>query len=403
MILCDKNKCTGCLACYNVCKAGAISVYKDKEGFIHPHIEEEKCLNCGLCEKSCPILAEPNRNRLGSVEAYAAWSKDYSLVRKSSSGGVFSVISTEILKRGGSVYGAAFDDKFQVHHIRVDNIKELTRLRGSKYVQSFIGKTYQDAKEDLKLGRWVLYSGTPCQIAGLIKYLGKEYERLITLDLVCHGVPTPLMFDEFKNYLERKYNSNIVEYSFRDKKWSWFHFNQMCRFENGKKYYGKWEESFFFRGFLRDYYTRICCHDCQFAKPQRQGDITIADFWCYRRAKGEEKNRDRGVNAVIVNTQKGKDIFEILKKQLYVYKKSIEEIIETNDSLVRPYPVSPLREEYWEDYENSGYDFLIDKYFYPDHIKKDVNILYTYGKNVYRVCIFINFIMKKLKNILFHG
>lgn len=400
MKLCDKEFCSGCLACYNACNHNAIKLIKDEEGFTYPLIEKTRCKECGLCIKSCPVVSPFDHEKLESIEVYAAWNKDYEIVRKSSSGGVFTTVSRWIFSKNGVVYGAAFDEQFNLNHIRVDKEIELFKLIGSKYLQSNIGDTFRYVKEDLRNNLWVLYVGTPCQIAGLNNYLGNKIDnsRLVTIDLVCHGVPSPLMFQEYKNYLESKFNSKLKSYSFRDKKWSWLHYNIKAEFENEKIYYGKWEEDIFKRGFLRNLYLRPSCHQCLYANTNRIGDFSIADFWCYSGEKHEEKNRDRGVSVVMVNTSKAKNIYSQIEDCLYSYSKPLSQPVKTNRSLKECFPASSKRNQFWEDYRNYGYEYLIDKYFYPEKIGITLKILYLLGpKFSHMVSSLISLFSKSLK------
>ena len=385
MEICPKETCTGCLACYNACSHKAIELRKDEEGFIYPEINAELCVDCGLCKSVCPIIVGTDDVTHEPLATYAAWNRDKHVVRKSSSGGLFTTIAEWVLAKNGVIYGAAFDENLHVRHRRVDTITDLERLRGSKYVQSFIGESYQLVREDLELGRWVLFSGTPCQIGGLKKILNdKICEKLITIDIVCHGVPSPLIFEEYKNYLERKYQSKIVSYSFRDKKWSWNLFNMRATFENGAEYIGKWEEDIFFRGFLRELYQRPACHTCHFTSINRCGDFTC------RHEAGEKHDFDKGVSMILVNSEKAKNVLEDIKQGLYCYSRTIDDAKAGNECLYTPFEMSPERESFWIDYQKYGYDALIDKYLYPEKMSKSSKRLYKYGK-------FINLIYKTLQ------
>ena len=385
--LCDKDKCTGCLACYNACNHDAISIISDGEGFLIPSIDTSKCVGCNLCVRSCPVLSFIDHPRLSSIEAYAAWQHDYDIVRNSSSGGVFTAIAQWVLKKQGVVYGAAFDKNLKVSHIGVDDVNELHLLQQSKYVQSNVGKSFYQTKQYLKEGRWVLYTGTPCQIAGLNNYLGVKLDKskLLTLDVVCHGVPTPLVFEDYKKHLEQKHSARLINFSFRDKKWSWLHFNVKATFSNGKEYYGTWEADPFMRGFLREYFLRPSCHQCKYASLERPGDLSIADFWCYKHQRQEEQNKDRGINAVLVNTVQGKIVFDEIKKDLFAYQKPIDEPVRTNQALRGCFPPSPKRVDFWKDYKMYGFEYLIPKYLYPEKMGLGLKILYGLGKKPYYI------------------
>lgn len=377
--LCNIELCTGCMACYNACGKHAIKIQTNKYGFNYPSIDESKCIDCGLCTKACPILFPRPQNSL--LETYGAWSKDSAIQQNSSSGGFFTIVATWILSKGGIVIGAAFDSHFNVNHVAIDNINELYKLRGSKYIQSNINSAYKETRKYLDEQRYVLFTGTPCQIAGLKSFLrNKEYTNLYTLDLVCHGVPSNLIFQSYKNWLEKKYNSNIINFKFRDKKWSWAKYNIKATFKNGEVYYGKWEEDVFMRGFLREYFLRDSCHHCHYTNLNRPGDITIADFWGYKKGKKEKNNKDEGISLLIINTPKGKTMFENCKSHLIYYKKDIQIAVNGNKCLSNCFPVSPLKEDFWQTFYNQGFEATIERYLYPEPINNITGLLYKYGK-----------------------
>ena len=372
--------CTGCMACYNACPHGSISINTDEEGFVVPVINHDTCLKCGKCMRACPIL-----NELKPVEAQTAfkgWARDEELLKNSSSGGVFSLLSSQVLADGGYVYGAAFDENLELRHISAHTEDEMPKLRGSKYVQSFIGESFRKIKEKLDEGSSVLFCGTPCQVAGLNGFLGKkDYPKLLTVDLVCHGVPSPKVFRSFKEWLEHENNSKISAYGFRDKKWSWLKFNSKVIFENGNRHYGTWEEDPWMRGFLREYFLRQSCHHCKFANMNRQSDITLADFWSYYPKKGEVKNNDNGCSLILVNTKKGRDAFEACKPRMHCYRITLDEARRCNQALNRCFPESPMRAEFWKDYNCKPFNDLIDKYMYPEEISGHYQMVYKYGKD----------------------
>ena len=378
--LCDKELCTGCMACYNACPHGSISVTTDDEGFAVPIINHDTCLKCGKCTRVCPILNE--LNQVEKQTAYKGWTRDDELLKNSSSGGVFSLLSSQVLADGGYVYGAAFDEKLELRHISAHTEEEMPRLRGSKYVQSYIGETFREIKKGLDDGKKVLFCGTPCQVAGLNGFLGKkDYPKLLTVDLVCHGVPSPKVFKSFKEWLENENYSQIEEYKFRDKKWCWTRYNSLVTFKNGAKHYGKWEEDPWMRGFLREYFLRPSCHHCKFANMNRQSDITLADYWSYICKKGEINNRERGCSLVLCNTDKGRKAVELCKGEMICYPITINEVRRCNRALNGCFPASPLREQFWKDYKSLPFDTLIMKYMYAEAIPTHYRLVYKYGNS----------------------
>ena len=293
--------CCGCGACYNKCPVGAISMQENEEGFLAPVIDESKCTNCGLCVKSCPSL-NVQYNNTDKPECYAAMADD-EIRMKSSSGGIFTLLAEYILDKGGYVCGAAFDDNWDVHHIIIDNKNDLDKLRGSKYVQSNTENCYKQIKKLLDEDKYVLFSGCPCQVAGLYSFLGKNYEKLYTVDILCHGSPSRGVWQK---YLNENFNKNeIKKINFRDKNkigWSCSHCTISMR--NGKD-------------IVTDDYTKLfhlsinlrkSCYDCNYSKKPRPADITLGDFWGISdHIKG--LNDGKGLSFVLINNDKGKFFF----------------------------------------------------------------------------------------------
>lgn len=296
----DKTECCGCSACVQICGHNAICMKTDDLGFSYPYVNKEKCIDCGLCEKICPILND-NVERI-PTRVFAVKNKDLSVRLASSSGGLFSIIAENVLREGGIVYGAAFNEEWDVEHIRITKSEDLSKLRGSKYVQSSIGNIYKEVQKDLRDNKKVLFSGCPCQIAGLKSFLRKNHPNLITVDFVCHGVPNPRIWKEFlleerfnlhKHFGEKRLKSSrekltINKISFRDKENGWERFNfvmQMKKQKNGEDNYViqtnstyVWEHPYMLM-FLKDYILRPSCHNCHFRKGKGGSTYTIGDYW----------------------------------------------------------------------------------------------------------------------------
>lgn len=301
-------------------------------------------------------------------QVFAAWTKDESLRRSSSSGGLFSELAKSILNSQGVVFGAAFTEGLELAHIHIENEADLHLLQGSKYVQSSMDFSFVKALEFLRQGRKVLFSGTPCQISGLRKFLGPDFENLFTIDVVCHGVPSPMVFERYKRWLEEKNHSRLRSFSFRDKHWSWGNFNTLAKFDDSKTVYrGKLHDDPWMRGFLRDYFLRPCCHVCRYTTLQRQGDISLADYWNYPKSLNPKYyNNDKGISLVLVNSPAGAKLFDEVVGAIIFRETDIVPALKGNSSLRRPPRSSLLRENFWRDY-NSGMDFdiLVQKYMYP--------------------------------------
>ena len=267
----EKAKCSGCYSCINICPKKCIEMREDEEGFEYPVVNKNVCINCNLCEKHCPI--ENKERNIEEPIAYAAINKNEEIRRESSSGGMFTLLAEAILDKGGVVYGAAFNDEYIVEHIKVTQKEDLKLLRGSKYVQSKIGTIYEDVRDSLQNGKWVYFTGTPCQVDGLLTYLGKEDSHLICQDIVCHGVPSPKIW---KWYL-KQIKLNNARISFRDKSTGWESYSFTI---NQKKKFTQYaSDNLYMRAFVKNLSLRPSCYECQSKGIKRKSDITLGDFW----------------------------------------------------------------------------------------------------------------------------
>ena len=302
----EKTDCTGCAACYCVCPSGCISMRADSEGFLYPIIDDKKCKNCGLCINVCTYVKEkiPKHKMM---RMYGIKSNNETERYLSSSGGVFSLISREIIRRNGVVFGVAFDSNWKVIHTLINSEEDINRLRGSKYVQSNVLDTYSQAKKILTTGKLVYYSGTPCQIAGLRAFLDKDYDNLITQDLICHGVPSPEVWEKYINTVRKKHA--IKQVLHRDKVLGWSRFSLTVEYENGKKLTEDLTENAFLRGFLCNLFLRPSCHNCRYKGKERISDITLADFWGCNHIEPSLYD-EKGSSLVLVNTLKGHKLLD---------------------------------------------------------------------------------------------
>ena len=361
--LCSADKCNGCEACANICPQSAIFMDSDKHGFLHPFIDEEKCVSCGLCKKVCSV--ENSNAQVNSVQAvYAAWNRNQKVRFVSSSGGIFTLLAEDILKSNGVVYGAAFMD-YSVQHIRINSLADISKIRGSKYVQSHISDTYKHVKSDLKSGKQVLFSGTPCQVQGLKNYLVETYFNLICIDVICHGVPSPMVFYDYLACLEEKYTSRVRSISFRYKKPGWTVFSMKADFENGSSYINSKFKDPYLYFFLMgggDLTLRDSCHQCQFSSPNRTGDITLGDFWKYDAENFSQRGSEKGVSLVLINTDKGRKLFEAIKGQIHFEKSTMALAHKSNQSLSKSWPKPAIKEQFWKDYYEIGFIGVANKY-----------------------------------------
>ena len=349
MIICPPEKCTGCMACMNICSSNAISSNQDEKGFYIPLIDDEKCIDCGLCKKICPVL-KGVRYYPKKDSVLAAWAKEEDIRKSSSSGGVFPVLAKYIVQQGGTVYGAALDEVLTVKHISCENEKQLGKLQGSKYVQSNIGYIYRDVKKKLDTGKKVLFSGTSCQIAGLNAYIKAPHNNLFTIDVLCHGVPSPLYFSDYMKYVQEKEGKRIKHIFFKYKKPSWSFYSMRIIFQDGTEYIKSAYDDPYLCAFLKNYITRECCQECSYACGQRVADITIADFWGYVSEKRSQKDTDEGISFVIVSSEKGQKLLDGVSQSFITIKKSMKEAQEGNRGMTRPHQLNEGYHTFWEEY-----------------------------------------------------
>lgn len=354
----DKTKCCGCYACFNICPKQAIEMKEDEKGFKYPTIHKEKCINCGLCEKVCPITNKTKTENM--PKAYACYNKNEKIRLESSSGGIFTLIAEYILDNNGIIYGAAFNDNWDVEHIRIDNKDDLSKLRTSKYVQSNINNTYKLAKKDLDDGRKVLFTGTPCQVNGLYSFLNKEYSNLYTQDIICHGVPSPKVWKKYLDFRKKKDSASPMRINFRQKDEGWNLFALLLQYNNNA-YKTNHNDDLFMQAFLRDACLRDSCYDCSFKEKNRKTDITLADFWGINNVV-PEINDDKGTSLVIVNTEKGQDLINNIKDNMVYKEVDFEQSIQYNKAMYQSATKPQLREEFFDNLDKLEFDELVEKY-----------------------------------------
>lgn len=340
----SKSECCGCSACEQICPVGCINMKEDEEGFLYPKIDETKCIHCKKCEKVCPIRYPNKKNK--ETKTYVAYAKDEEIRKKSSSGGIFSLLAKSVLLQNGVVFGAAFDTQFQVHHIGVTKIEELEKLRGSKYLQSRVEHTFCEAENYLKEGKLVLYSGTACQIEGLQKYLGKSYENLLTIDVLCHGVPSPKIWKLYLKQLKTKYDSKIEKVHFRNKKDGWKKYSILIRFENAKKHLISFKKDKFMKMFLSNINLRPSCHNCQFKAIPRSSDITLGDCWGIEDYM-PEMDDDGGTSVILVHTVKGEEQLKKIKELMIYREAELDKALPPVSDSRKSVRTHPNRKKYW--------------------------------------------------------
>lgn len=355
----SEKLCTGCGACATVCPVECISMMHDKDGFVKPFIDEDKCIHCDKCKKTCPVLSAPGVSDY-TRKSFVVKHKDEKILRKSTSGGAFSAIARGIIEMGGIVYGAAYDENFIVRHMAADNMADVSKFRGSKYVQSDLGNVFREIKEHISNGKTVLFSGTPCQVAGLVKYVGEERGNLYTLDVVCHGITTPLLFEKYIKLQKEKYKDfdNVV---FRDKYYGYeytimsLYKGEKCIYHNGIEYDP--ELKLFFSGVS----MRESCAQCSFKTKKRCSDFTIFDTY-YKPAGNKEFDDNKGATNVIVHTKKAEELFESVKSYIKYIETDYEAICSAAREMTERAVLSDKREEFFCDLEKMDGESIFKKY-----------------------------------------
>ena len=370
IIVNDPKNCCGCAACLNVCPKDAIVMIEDEAGFIYPKVRTELCVDCGMCKNVC-VFKEENNGETKELNVYAGVINDRETLKKSSSGGVFSALANAVLERGGVVFGAAWQEDFSLCHIAAHNSEELERLRGSKYVQSSVGTTFREAKSLLDAGKFVCYSGTPCQISGLKSYLKKDYDNLLTIDIICHGVPSLKMFSDDIMYVSGEKPSELKEIKFRDKSYGWGTKGSVTVKDKKIKYNAGTSPYYFY--FLKGEIYRESCYNCRFPSEKRQGDITLGDYWGIKTELIQKLGNiepDLGVSCVLVNTENGEKWLNTAKNALYLTPSDRKSVEKRNGQLVHHSMPLPEHRELLEGYKASG--FISFRNGYKKHIKDHI-------------------------------
>lgn len=358
--ICSQELCSGCGACATVCPFNCIAMQRDSEGFYYPVIDMEKCKRCGKCQAICPVRNNPGDDGR-YPEAYAAQAKEDNLRKHSSSGGMFSLMAEKIIAQGGIVFGCALDASMKAYHVACETVEELEKLRGSKYVQSDGNDTFRRAKEYLESGRLVLYSGTPCQIAGLHAFLGKFYDNLYTMDFICHGVPSPGLWDKYVKYHEKIAGAHVERVSFRDKVSGWRSFSLSFLFANQKKYCENVKQEVWMRSFLSGLSTRKSCDVCAFRHVHRQSDVTLADFWGVRYVMPEWDD-DKGTSLVLLHSDAGKHLWQTIQTEICCRPVKTEDVLKYSPSYTKSDEINPQRSQFLRDAEYMHIEKLMKKY-----------------------------------------
>lgn len=347
----NKKECCGCTACLNKCPTNAIYMEEDNEGFKYPRVDKSKCIECGMCRKACPIISRDYENV--SINAYGVKLKEEEERKTSRSGGFFVAVSNYVLEMGGTVYGVMFDKNFTVIHGRASTKKESEAFKGSKYVQSDLKKIFTEVKKDLEDGKYVLFSGTGCQISGIKKFLGNiNTEKLILCDIICHGVASPKIYKNFLKFISK--GKKIEKVNFRDKKFGWRAHFETINYEK-KSISTNYYTNLFYSSLI----IRPVCFTCKWANLNRESDFTLGDFWGIEKVK-KEFDDNKGVSLILVNTNKARKIFDNLKENIGFFECNIEDCMQKN--LEEPTEEPKDRNIFWEEYSKKGFKYIMKKY-----------------------------------------
>ncbi len=356
--------CCGCTACEAVCSQRAIVMTPDAMGFKYPQVDISKCVECGMCERVCSFndhYATPDN--FSSPLPYGVRLKEIQEVMKSRSGGAFVAFSDFILQKGGVIYGAGYKGHFIVAHKRATTAEERDEFRGSKYVQSDLTEIFRQVREDLKNGLWVLFSGTPCQVAGLSAFIPpKLKEKLLTVDIVCHGVPSPNIWSDFLHYIETKEKKVVTEVDFRDKRrFGWKAHKETFTLKDPKSAQSSVlsTDTYTFL-FYKHILLRPSCGKCKFCNLRRPADLTLADFWGWEKTGTHINDDDRGLSLVLVNTPKGKNVFEAVKDHFEAFQPRLEDCMQGH--LKHPTELNPSSEKFENDYCKYGFEYVLKRY-----------------------------------------
>ena len=357
----DRKDCCGCAACSAICAHQAISMTEGEGGFLCPVIDQNICVDCGQCKIVCPIVRRDTENYIvENQEYYACHNNDEVEWKLSSSGGIFRVIADYVIQQGGYVAGAIYDETLVVRHFITNKIEDLEKFRGSKYVQSDTRAIFREVRDALKTGAPMLFTGTPCQVEAIKNYLRKPFENLLTCDIICTSVPSPLVFRDYINFLEKKYGSKVAKVNMKDKTKGWPYAKTRVYFENGKSIFDNIDADLWIKAWSSELINRPGCEQCRFTNYNRPGDVTIGDCWPVFHKKNAFSSPN-GISQLMINTAKGHHIFESIKDKLTL--KPITKEYAWQSKLEYPIVNNPLSEEFWRDYQDIGFERVARKYW----------------------------------------
>lgn len=360
------DDCVLCGNCFDKCPKQCITFSKKYCSFSYPEIDMDKCIKCNLCERVCPAIQEQERKV--PDQYFGVKNRDEKILKLSSSGGVFFAIAKKIIKNGGVVVGATFDENIRVTHQMVDRVEDLKKLCGSKYVQSDIKNVFADMKKALLQQKKILFVGCPCQTASVKAYFASDIKNIYLMDFICHGIVSAEIFEEYKRYLEKKYRSPIKSFEFRNKKDGWLFSGPSVEFENGKRYSSPLSKDLYMQGYFSNLNLKESCYKCKFKNYKSESDITVGDFWGVEKIYPEFYEY-YGNSIVIINTEKGSRIFEDCSDEFVIKEIDEEDILKYNGGLKKPFAMSEERAEYFDRAKKIGYIKPLEKYLYGSGLK----------------------------------
>lgn len=361
-----KDECVGCGACSSICIKRCIKMRYDFEGFKYPFYDNDQCVNCGMCQNVCPVRYKKekatNKNTMDSdiiMYALAGYSKSNEMQMESTSGGIFPLLALAVLAKGGSVYGAAFNEDFEVVHIGVKDRENLKKLQKSKYVQSDTGDIFQEVKKLLENDNWVLFSGTPCQISALKTFLGSDNDHLLCVGVICHGVSAPMIWKRYLKVFHK--DKRIEKINFRDKKYGWKDLVFSVTYDDGSEYLCPSSEEPFFSGFLKNLFLRRSCYNCKFKANKTECDIMLGDAWGVDSYAGEVENK-KGTSLVLIHNQKGAEWMKEIENNLRYEKILIGQAIRYNPRLIKSVEWNKNRIHFYDDLKKMSFKLCMKKY-----------------------------------------
>ena len=357
ILLKDINDCYGCGACSNICPVSCISMQENTEGFLYPHVNNDLCINCSLCKTVCPVLNKNLKNSIKSSFAVRGKKEDLEF---SSSGGFFGSICRYVIeKKKGYVFAATFNQKFEIIHEEFNDLSALKKFLGSKYVQSNMSDVFKRIKKRLDKGNYVLFAGTPCQVSAVNNFLKRDYENFLTLEVICHGVASPLFWSKYQNYIKDKYNSSIVNVNFRSKKLGYHSSGMLIEFENGRRYFSTGRTDIFLRSFFSELTSRKSCYRCEFKGNNRVSDFSIFDCWSASSLINKKIDDSLGFTNVLVNSERAALIIKELEKYINIYPIATSTAISKDGIMVNSLPIeNQYRSLFYNSVQNNDFNFI---------------------------------------------